>query len=249
MQKILRYIRKSPSRILLGLDYDGTLVDICNRPEDAKLSRERRTVLRSLLTDERFLTVFISGRRIDELLRMLRLPPCWAVGDHGAVIRQPDGAEHLLASGTKLHVLDRLRTMLKEVCSLDGGLWVETKAASVAMHYRGVPPDPARAAIARAREIYQKNFRKTLVIMPMKKVVEFIVAGVTKGRALQRVHRMTGGKMPVVYFGDDTTDFSAIEYAERHGRAVFVGRENKTAASCLLPNPKSVHQLLGNLIK
>ncbi len=231
----------------MGLDYDGTLVEICSRPGDARLSRERRAVLRALLAHDEFLPVFISGRTIADLLLMLLLPPCWAVGDHGAVVRQPDGGNHLLVPTSKLHKLDCLRTMLAGVCSHDRMLWLENKMASVALHYRGVPAREAAVALAQAREICRKNFRRSIEIMPMKKVIEFIVPGVTKGRALAYVHRRMGCRMPVMYFGDDTTDYSAIEYAERHGRAVFVGPRNRTAASWRLPNPKSVYQLLSDL--
>ena len=234
--------------MLLGLDYDGTLVEICPRPGDARLSRERRAILKALLAHKRFLPVFISGRKIRELLRMLRLPPCWAVGDHGAVIRRPDGKETVLIHGDKLRKLEEMRAALKQICSLDNALWIETKMASVALHYRQAPEGAARAAVAQARQIYRKRFRRNLEILPMKKVIEFIVPGVTKGRALQRVHRTAGGGMPVLYFGDDTTDHSAIEYAEKHGRAVFVGKRNRMGASLRLPHPNSVYQLLRNLL-
>ncbi len=234
--------------MLLGLDYDGTLVEICPRPEDAKISRERRAILKALLAHKRFLPVFISGRKIDELLCMLRLPPCWAVGDHGATIKRPGGKAAVCVPVPKRRILAELETSLKQVCALDKRLWLEAKSASVALHYRQVPPKKARAAVASAIEIYRRKFRRNFELMPMKKVIEFIVPGVTKGRALQHVHRMVGGGMPVLYFGDDTTDHSAIEYAEKHGHAVFVGKRNKMGASWRLPDPNSVYQLLRNIL-
>lgn len=235
-------------RVLLGLDYDGTLVEIRSRPEEARLSPRRRKTLKALLARDGIVPVFISGRKIAELLRLLRLPPCWAVGDHGAVIREPDGTEHVPASSRGLRELGEMRKALDEICALDEGLWIEEKRASVAMHYRGASPRAARAAVERAKRIYLGKFRRNLDMLPMKKVVEFCLRGVSKGRALAQVHRMLGGKMPVVYFGDDATDVSAIEYAEKHGRGVYIGTRNITAATWKMRDPEAVHRLLKSLL-
>ena len=54
-------------QILVALDFDGTLSDIVPRPEDARLTDERRQLLRELNSRPRFAVAVISGRTLEDL--------------------------------------------------------------------------------------------------------------------------------------------------------------------------------------
>jgi trehalose 6-phosphate phosphatase len=86
-------------------------------------------------------------------------------------------------------------------------------------------------------------------ILAGKKVLEILPPGVSKGSAIRDILVMPGFlKFYPVYFGDDTTDESAFQLLHDLGLTVKVGRTGiHTAASHLLPNPKSVRQFLARL--
>src|SRR2546428_2503174 len=56
-------------RVLLFLDFDGTLAPFASRPEQARLSRRAPRILRRLARHPRVTLVVISGRRRAALLR------------------------------------------------------------------------------------------------------------------------------------------------------------------------------------
>ena len=68
-------------RLILFLDFDGTLTPIVPRPSQAKLSRSVRETLRKLA--RRMPVVVISGRAPKDLRRRVGLKEVCYVGHHG----------------------------------------------------------------------------------------------------------------------------------------------------------------------
>ncbi|MGM0367268.1 MAG: trehalose-phosphatase [Actinomycetota bacterium] len=55
--------------MFLFLDYDGTLVGIKKKPQDAKPSKKTRDILLKLAGTNNIVTVLVSGRPIGDLLK------------------------------------------------------------------------------------------------------------------------------------------------------------------------------------
>src|SRR4051812_25861067 len=133
------------------LDYDGTLTPIVERPEDAVISDRMRQVVHDLA--QRCTVCVVSGRDRPVVQELMGIHDLVVAGSHGFDIWSPDQGtiEHDAAAGYEdllTEVTDRLQ---HEVGDIDGAL-VETKKASVAVHYRLAAPeerDRVRAVVER----------------------------------------------------------------------------------------------------
>src|SRR5579864_6206731 len=76
-----QYIRGN--RLMLLFDYDGTLADFADRPQQATLPPPTRVVLGTLATQPRVTVGIISGRELDDLKRMVGLPGLFYAGSSG----------------------------------------------------------------------------------------------------------------------------------------------------------------------
>ncbi|MFP1723964.1 trehalose-phosphatase [Lonsdalea quercina] len=193
-------------------DIDGTLAEICARPEDTSIPLTRLSLLRLLFHGCDGAVGIISGRRladIDGLLAPLLLP---AAGVHGGERRRADGTVH--RSEVSLPVELCLR--LKYWVSQHPDAFLEAKGnTAVALHYRQCPqfePEAARLALALIEDYPQWAAQQG------KCVVEIKPENVNKGRALRAFMTETPfqGRTPV-FVGDDLTDEQGFDAAQALG--------------------------------
>ena len=81
-----RFAGKQPAVLL---DYDGTLTQIRDRPEDAVLSDSMREAVRRL--SERVPVVMVSGRDRKVVQKLMGLDNLIVAGEHGVDILRPSG--------------------------------------------------------------------------------------------------------------------------------------------------------------
>src|ERR1700678_2989034 len=74
-------------RIVLLLDFDGTLAPIVDSPVEAALPETTRRILSKMVESRRFLLALISGRRAVDLQHRARVPNVVYAGNHGLEIR------------------------------------------------------------------------------------------------------------------------------------------------------------------
>jgi trehalose 6-phosphate phosphatase len=120
------------------LDFDGTLVDIAERPEGVGIRQELVHLLTELDQMTEGALVLVSGRSItvlDEFLRPLRLR---AAGLHGSEYRlHRDGkVERCRLSAS---ALDPIRPQLRAFAAKHDRIQLEDKSVSLAIHYRQAP--------------------------------------------------------------------------------------------------------------
>ncbi|NNM32668.1 MAG: trehalose-phosphatase, partial [Gemmatimonadetes bacterium] len=128
---LLEALGPEPPRLFL--DFDGTLSDIVDDPEDAALVSGLQPVLQRLAA--RIPLAFVSGRETSDVEGRVRIEGAAFAGSHGLDIRGPGfthrvGAE---ASAALSELLPRLLALASEF----PGLHVEEKALGLAVHYRG----------------------------------------------------------------------------------------------------------------
>jgi trehalose-phosphatase len=209
MDGLLRRLANGP--LLVGLDFDGTLAPIVDRPQQAGLTasmRARLTRLAALVP-----TAVVSGRDLDDLHARVGVPGMSLAGSHGVEIAFANGrterADGLDRSDAQLpELIERLR---RATAALPGVL-VEPKRHSVAVHWRlAAPADREianRAVAAAARDM--DGFRRIngKMVAELRPAVDR-----DKGGALALLrHVMTGedGPPSVLYAGDDITDEDAF---------------------------------------
>lgn len=204
---------ESLARSALFLDVDGTLIDIAPTPDRVVVPKDLVPTLARLSQRLGGALAILTGRPAADVDRFLSpLKPILA-GVHGAQMRvAPDGDIVEIAEPLDSPVVAAVR----ELAGLHPGVIVEPKGASIAVHYR--------LAGAVGPEL-EKALRRILAATPDhaelcvgRKVVEIVPRRVSKGGALSALmqHPPFAGRRPIM-IGDDASDRSAFEAAERLG--------------------------------
>jgi len=221
----------------LFLDFDGTLVELAERPSLVQVSKQLPALLACAAAAVGEALAIVSGRSlasIDALLAPMRF--CGA-GLHGAELRtDPREAPPPPAPG-----LDDVARRLEERLRGDSGMWLEDKGKTIALHYRDAPQRAEEAE----RLLREAVAGAGLEVIAGKFVFEARPRGVDKGYALRTLMRQPAfaGRRPV-YVGDDVTDEDGIEAAQALGGIGIKVGEGASAAGCRLENPAAVRAWL-----
>jgi trehalose 6-phosphate phosphatase len=237
-----------PDRIELAstallLDVDGTLIDIAPRPHEAHVPDDLRHSLWQLNERTGGALALVSGRPlrdVDALFAPLLLS---ATGGHGAELRvlAHDRVEQWTAP-----LLDE--ALRARICALaDGGILVEDKGYSLAVHFRLAPEKEAfvRAALAAERDALPAG---TIEMLNGKAMIEFKQPGLSKGTGVRALmnHAPFAGRRPV-FIGDDVTDEDAAAVMPEFGGIAYaVGREFPGARR-MFESPAEVRRWLARL--
>ena len=237
------------ARLVLFLDFDGTLVPIAARPEHVTLNA---TVRRRLDRLARLIPVIVvSGRSVGDLRRIIGLRRLHYIGLHGFSYAKPGRSTSWLAARPPRQMVRRWKQALNNVAGLVDGAWVEDKGISVALHDRQVKararPRLRRCAIeALGGWLSGKQIR----LLRGKQVLEVLPAiDCDKGTAVSRLLQEPWARCRVpVYLGDDVTDLPALALAGRSGAAIQVGSiPGAPKRYFRLANSKAVEALLNDL--
>jgi trehalose 6-phosphate phosphatase len=204
------------------LDVDGTIVDIAPTPDAVVVPSSLRAALARLVEHTDGAVALVSGRALADLDRLFAPLRLAAVGVHGAELRPLGGTPRAVRSPPRLD--DALRRRLAALAG--GGVVLEDKGYSIALHYRAAPE---RAAQVRAAvdAICAEPRPAQLEILPGKAVVEIKPAGFSKATGVRALmtHPPFAGRRPI-FIGDDTTDESVFAIMpDLAGTAFVVGRE------------------------
>ncbi len=236
-------------RLLLMLDYDGTLAPIVSDPAAAWPLNEARDALVALAARrDRIDLAVISGRGLSELARLLGVQRgLYLVGVHGLELADPDGRREVAAGlEAALRQLERVRRWLRERIPGGSGLVVEDKRLAVALHYRNADPALAQPVVSEFERFVEREAGH-LILKHGKKVAEAAPRGADKGAAVMRLVERVGGTVFPVYFGDDLTDEDAFRALAGRGVTVMVDGEGESAARYRVESPAEVAAILGGL--
>lgn len=221
-----------PAEVALFLDFDGTLVDIAERPEAVVVDPALPGQLIRLHDRLGGAVAIVTGRTlaaVDGFLPGIGLDIC---GLHGLERRVGDSVSRPEPSAELRRGIDALRGRL----SAAPLALVEDKEVGVAVHWRLAPEaEPlARAAIGELAARLGPAYR----LQDGKAVCELVPAGAGKDGAVRTLMRDLPyrGRIPV-FVGDDRTDehgFAAV--AELGGVGVKIGG-GETAASRRVASP------------
>jgi trehalose 6-phosphate phosphatase len=230
-----------PARHALFIDFDGTLVELVDRPEDVRISREAVERLGTLQRECSGAFALLSGRRIADLDAFLAPLAFAAGGVHGLERREEPGGPLVLLAGPA--GLDAIRLVLSIGVTEEPRLRLEDKGTSLVIHYRGHPELEHAATELVTRAVQDEP---GFAVMKGSDIVEVHLGGMDKGKALAAfmAREPFVGRVPV-YLGDDTTDefgFAAVKALD--GVSVKVGT-GPSEADYRLACVDSVHRWLG----
>ncbi len=232
------------------VDFDGTVSAIVGDPDSATLIPGAQEALRALAAH--CPVAVISGRGLDDIQARVGLSGIWYAGSHGFELTAPDGShnqndEAIPAIETLEHVAAELRAHLHAV----GGILVEDKRFSVAVHYRNVVPQRVAEVVAAVRTIGR---RSGLRITGGRKVIELrpdLDWG--KGKTLKWIIGQIDGRAPIlpIYIGDNLTDEDAFEAVRHDGIGIMVRHsedgDRRTCARFALADPDAARQFVERL--
>lgn len=239
-------------RMLLCLDYDGTLSEITARPADARPVALARPAINALARHtDRIALAIISGRDLKTLAALLEPEGrVWMVGSHGIEMVDPAGRRYLSpAAKESLGDLAKVRAWMRFQIPRRAGFVVEDKRVAIALHYRTAAP--AAASIARAKFAqFVASECPRLRILGGKMVDEVLPrAAGGKGEAVRRILAAIGPPAPMpVYFGDDATDEDAFLELRDEGVTVRVGAAQRSYARYRVASPAKVVAVLGDMV-
>ncbi len=239
-EKVGRRIRHA-SRIVVFLDFDGTLVRLRRQPNDVFLGAPVRGVLRRLVKHPKVTLCFISGRQLGDLQRRAQVDGAIYFGVHGW--ERSNGKPPILPGTRKLRKsMDWVRQQIADV----PGIRLEDKGACFAVHYRAA----RKPAVEKARAIVKEALAKLgpgFKLMSGKKIWEVYPADMgNKGLAAKDLLKQIPGRKLVIYAGDDTTDETAFALL-RNGVTIRVGRFRETKANFFVRGPAEVLMSLKKL--
>jgi trehalose 6-phosphate phosphatase len=232
-----------PPDLLVGasllLDFDGTLVEIAERPDAIVVDARLTSLIDRLSAALPGRVAIVSGRALDEIDRLIGAGSLAIGGSHGVELRLPDGRR----SGPRPPAgLAQVVAAMRELQAVHPLLVVEEKPFGAALHYRTAPEAEA-ACRSLAAELAGRD---GWALQEGKMVAEVRAAGQDKGAALRTLMREPPmlGTVPV-FIGDDHTDETAFAAAtELGGAGILVGPPRPTAALYRLDDVSAVRAWL-----
>ncbi|MEO7007500.1 MAG: trehalose-phosphatase [Terrimesophilobacter sp.] len=216
------------ARLLVALDFDGTLAPIVDRPQDARALPQAAAAVTRLLAARGTRVAYVSGRDLASLRSVADpAPGTLLVGSHGSEFHLGDEEPGTVLNESEHERLNELTEVLGQVVDSIDRVWLEHKPGGVAIHSRLATDDDARVAQSKARLAAARI--PGLTVREGKNVLEFSVHSATKGGAIERLRQFTGATA-TFYAGDDVTDEDAFAALGPGDVGVKVGAGSTSAA-------------------
>jgi trehalose 6-phosphate phosphatase len=257
-------LRGLTGRMLVALDFDGTLAPIVERPEDAVLHDDVSAPLRRLTERSDTVVAIVSGRGLADARERVGLDGLYYAGNHGFEIEGPGVDRVHPAAEEARPKLNACVDALEEALADEPGTEIEDKRWTLSIHYRRAEREGAEARVRAAVDAHCR--RPGLNVTEGKKVFEVRPdVAWDKGRAvaflLDVLSDDDGGapagalripgapRLPAIFIGDDTTDEDAFAAVRDLGGGIVVGDPPPadTRAVAWLRDPSEVAELLRRL--
>lgn len=234
-------------RLLLALDFDGTLAPFVDKPKAARALPAAKAALDRLEAMPDTWVAYVSGRPLSSLEIVTEADAdALLIGSHGVEIRFGRDGVSLDLSDTERETLARLGEALGALVDSVPGTRLEVKPVGFGVHYRLLETDGGAEVVRRASEA-AASVSDALTIRDGKDIIEFSVRGADKGDGIERLREYTGATA-VLFAGDDVTDEDgfAVLRPEAGDVGVKVG-EGETAAQFRVADERAIATLLGLL--
>jgi len=239
-------------RIILLLDYDGTLSVIVSKPSKTTPNKEIKLILKSLAKKKNIYLAIVSGRKLKDVEKLIQIKGIWYVGNHGLEMKSP-ASKLIYPRGTQFkRLMKEIKKKLnKKIRKIKGAL-IEDKALTLTLHYRAV----RKKDLYNLKEIFgiicNPYLRaKRIKIRQGKKCWEIRPPlNWDKGKAVKKILSSFKRKTPFpIYLGDDTTDEDAFRVVKKKGLAVFIGKPKHSYADYFLNSVSEVKRFLERIEK
>ena len=236
-------------RLVIFLDYDGTLTPTVEEPCEALLPENTRRLIERL--SERWTIVIMTGRPLNDARKLVGLDNLVYVGSHGLDMTGPGDSFRETPGKQFRPVLDKAEKEAREVIRDLDGVQLQRKPFSIAIHYRlaekGVLPE-LETRVDDVAAHYPE-----LVKITEKEIFELRPKHWNKGQALRRLlgrFHINGSRSVPIYIGDDSTEEAIFQAVAERGIGILVSDgDQRTAATYRLRNPSEVAVFLERLLQ
>ncbi len=232
------------SHLVLGLDFDGTLVPIQDISSSVFLENKMRTLLDVLSKKENITIAIISGRSLDDLIEKVGLDNVVYAGNHGLNIRGPGLRKIDVKALQKQPILEKAFGLCKNLTRKFPDIFIEDKTLTFAIHYRNLNLKKTHELHSSLKSIVSEL--GDLVIKTGKCIFEIYPAVETnKYTALSWVTSQIGNDTNIgkIYLGDDDTDEDVFR-SLKDGIGVNVGQKENSCSNYFLRDPIEVEEFL-----
>ncbi len=223
-REITRKLAHMP--LLILLDYDGTLTDFKNNPEQSRISGSTRSLLYRLR--RRHQLIMVTGRYADSLEKVSGLRRIPIVGTHGFEARNLPHQIRFASPSLQSRFKREAESLWLSLQGLPGnypGIHIEKKPYSSTLHFRGADFTPAqerRLAAEFKKRFRQSTTRGLWALHDGKKMLEAMPRGFSKGKSVLKILAKFPGHFPL-YAGDDLGDISVLRVLKGRGLRIAVG--------------------------
>lgn len=232
-------------RLLVALDFDGTLAPLEDEPMEARMIPAARVALDALVVAPATFVALVSGRSLSDLREISEHDddsPLLLAGSHGAEFWIPgEGVATHDDDPADAALRDELRAHAELATADLAGVWIEPKRFGFGVHTRKSSSADAAEANRRVDAIVAAEApqwrRRT-----GHNIVEFAFRHEGKDSAVAELRERTDASS-VVFAGDDVTDEDALESLGPVDLGVHVG-SRPTAARVCVPDIPAMAALL-----
>lgn len=229
------------------LDYDGTLVNFKNRPEEAYPDAALLDLIRKLSDIPKNDVTLISGRdkcTMGQWFKNLRVT---LVAEHGSYQRECYRYDWQPTGKYDKEWMPHARQLLQQFADRTHGAFIEEKSHSLAWHYRMAD---AEIGQKHAKELFSHLVdlaqHQNLQVIHGHKVVEIVNSEVNKGMAAEKILANKQADF-IVAIGDDRTDEFMFRKLRDTDFTIKVGTAN-TSARYYLNNSQEVRNFLQKFV-
>lgn len=253
-EEVEPHLRKA-QRLLLLMDFDGTLAPIVRDPGKARLPASRLQLLDALRQKPGVALGIISGRALADLEKKVPLDGIYYAGNHGLEIKGPDLAfRHPQAEAARPDLEQIAEELELKLWNLPG-VFLEDKGFGLSFHLRRIPKAFRSKAEALFDEVVEPFLKAGTVRVEGGKLIREVRPPIVwdKGNALAVVRdavKKEGVEPLVIFLGDDSSDEAAFRRLSDEDLSIFVGEpRGRASARYFLRNLREVDEWLKRLLR
>jgi trehalose 6-phosphate synthase/phosphatase len=245
LESAVQDLQAAKHRTLL-LDYDGTLAPTTELPSLAAPTPQLLNLLRRLADASATTVHIVTGRSQESIEPWLGSLPLWLHVEHGLRSRKPDGT-WLPSMRERPPAFETASRIMAKYAQRTRGALVESKAVSVAFHYRRADPFVAFGTLVELRHELQQTLGPDVELLDGHKVLELRLRGVAKNVAVKIALDDAPADSVILAAGDDRTDEDMFGALPPEAFSIRVG-SGATAAKLRVESPRTLLGLLARLV-
>ncbi len=243
-------------KIMLFLDFDGTLAEIADHYKNATILKESKKLLKAIASTPECLVAIVSGRALSDVKKRVGLKNIVYAGNHGLEI---EGTGIKYTTFVKPSIKNLLKKILHDLAGKIGsipGILLEDKTLTLSIHFRKVKKQDmlifqkllleTMAPYLKAKRVTMLGGKKVFEIKPVVdwdkgKAVMWLLKHFSKNKYEKKIYP--------VFIGDDVTDETAFKALKGKGLCIRVGKSATSAAPYYLRNTEQVAKFLRTVLK